>query len=897
MKPQSLMHLLLLSTALVAPAAHAQTAPAEPAEEVTTDSTEPVDTTTDGGDDPDVSLPGVDGGDIIVRGRFTPNPLRATPEVVSVLSTADIARTGEGDIAGALGRVTGLSVARGGYVYVRGLGDRYSLALLNGSPLPSPEPLKRVVPLDLFPTNIIASTLVQKSYSVNFPGEFGGGVVNLTTRAIPDESFLSIGAGIGYDSETTGRLGYVYYGSPTDWTGFDDGTRDVPAPLAAAFASGKPIIEGADFSAAQLETLAMSLVNSRTSLLQTNTNMPVNWSGTLTGGTSFDIGDTRLGIIATAGISNKWRTRDTLQQTSLELDLSGDPQTNYQRVITDNRIVVNGLLGIGAEFGEHRLRWTNLYIRDTLKQARLATGTDQNQVGRDIMVQDTAWYERQLIDSQIVGEFEFGPLSLDLRGSYAKSQREAPYERTFTYVRTNLPLAQDPTGNRYVNDLGGNKGGATIAFSDLNETLWSGGLDLSYELAPQTTLSVGYGYSDTQRVAIRRAFQFRASNLPVAVQQLRPDYLLSDATIQLFGITLLETSAQDGTAAFDAGLTTHAGYAQIQAPIVESVNVNLGIRYEDATQTVVPLDLFGTGGTAIAATNLANDYWLPALTVTWEMGEDMQLRVNGSRTIARPQFRELVAQVYQDPESNRLYRGNPSLTDSQLWNAEARYEWYFAREQRITAAAFYKKIDNPIEAYTSQSDSAVNTSYANAPTATLYGVEFELQKYFPLDTWGGDFWANRRAVFIANYTYTQSDISVAAGDTTVINGQTLAASDFFFDGSPLTGQSDHLVNLQLGLEDTETNSQQTILITYSSPRVTSRGPSGQPDIEEHPGLQIDFVARQGFTLFGRELDVKLEARNLTGRNYEEYQQAGANRIWFNRYRLGTSVSLGATLKF
>ena len=238
MKPQSLMHLLLLSTALLAPAAHAQTAPAEPAEEVTTDSTEPVDTTTDGGDDPDVSLPGVDGGDIIVRGRFTPNPLRATPEVVSVLSTADIARTGEGDIAGALGRVTGLSVARGGYVYVRGLGDRYSLALLNGSPLPSPEPLKRVVPLDLFPTNIIASTLVQKSYSVNFPGEFGGGVVNLTTRAIPDESFLSIGAGIGYDSETTGRLGYVYYGSPTDWTGFDDGTRDaVPGRRRLAFSS------------------------------------------------------------------------------------------------------------------------------------------------------------------------------------------------------------------------------------------------------------------------------------------------------------------------------------------------------------------------------------------------------------------------------------------------------------------------------------------------------------------------------------------------------------------------------------------------------------------------------------------------------------------------------------
>src|SRR3546814_12460846 len=107
---------------------------------------------------------------------------------------------------------------------------------------------------------------------------------------------------------------------------------------------------------------------------------------------------------------------------------------------------------------------------------------------------------------------------------------------------------------------------------------------------------------------------------------------------------------------------------------------------------------------------------------------DMQLRASGSRTIARPQFRELVAQVYQDPESNRLFRGNPSLTDSQLWNAEARYEYYFGRDQRFTLAAFYKSIDNPIEAYTSISDSSVNTSYANAPKATLYGAEVEDRK-------------------------------------------------------------------------------------------------------------------------------------------------------------------------
>lgn len=868
--------LLFLSSALVAPAALAQADPAATGDEE---------------EQPDVSIPGGMTREIVVTGRYVPNVVRATPEVVSVLSSADIARTGDGDISGSLQRVTGLSVVGGGFVYVRGLGDRYSLALLNGSPLPSPEPLKRVVPLDIFPTNIIDSTLVQKSYSANFPGEFGGGVINLTTKAIPRESFLTLSGGIGWDSETTNQLGYTYYGGDADWTGFDDGTRDIPPLFKAALKSGKPVLEGADFSAADLQAMMMELSNAPTSLLQQNDHIPVNWSAGLTGGTTIQLGGGELGIVATAGISNKWRTRDTLQQTSVERDLSGAPQTSYQRVSTDNRVVVNGLLGIGLELGDHKMRWTSLYIRDTLKQARLALGTDRNQTDRDIMKQDTAWYERQLINTQFVGEFHFDRLKLDLRGGYANSQREAPYERGFTYVRTNLPVEQDPVGNKYVNDLTGSRGDASIAFSDLNEDLWSGGIDLSYEVAPRISATVGYAYTDTHRVSERRSFLFRASGLPLAVQQLRPDYLLSDATIQLYGVTMIETSAQDGAAAFDAKLRTHAGYAQVQAEVVPGVNVNAGVRYEDGRQAVRPIDLFGSGSSVFVTTNLDKHYWLPAVTLTWEVAPDMQLRLNGSKTIARPQFRELVAQIYQDPESNRLFRGNPSLTDSEMWNAELRYEWYFGRDQRLTAAGFFKAIDRPIEAYTSQADSSINTSYANAPKATLYGAEFEVQKYFPLN------WGSRRLVLIGNYTFTQSKISVGTDDVTVVNGVTENARNYFFDGAPLTGQSDHLVNAQIGLEDQDRLSQQTLLITYASPRVTSRGPSGQPDLREKPGVQLDFVARQGVALLGKEIELKFEARNLTGRTYQEVQEAGDNRIYFNRYKLGRTFSLNASLKF
>jgi outer membrane receptor for ferrienterochelin and colicin len=165
--------MLLLVAAFAAPLAAAQEAP-PPAEE-----------TVEQAVDIDIA------GEIVIVGRRGDrNIQQATTQVISVLSAEDIARTGDGDVAGALSRVTGLSVASNGFVYVRGLGDRYSQAFLNGSPLPSPEPLRRAVPLDIFPTDIVASSLVQKSYSANMPGEFGGGLINITTLAVPKEPFI-----------------------------------------------------------------------------------------------------------------------------------------------------------------------------------------------------------------------------------------------------------------------------------------------------------------------------------------------------------------------------------------------------------------------------------------------------------------------------------------------------------------------------------------------------------------------------------------------------------------------------------------------------------------------------------------------------------------------------------
>lgn len=889
-KMLALTSLLLVSTALVAPAC-AQNAPDPGGVVQSVPQGSPDAAGEEAQEAPDVSIPGEE--DIVVRGRAYVDPSRDTSQVLTVLSTADIARTGEGDIAGALGRVTGLSVVGNGFVYVRGLGDRYSLALLNGSPLPSPEPLKRVVPLDIFPTDIIASSLVQKSYSVNFPGEFGGGVINLTTKSSPPEPFLTIGGSIGYDTYTTGQLGYTYFGSDSDWTGFDDGERNRPPALRNYIRSGARISQGN----VNTQEIAGQLVTSRNAAVFRNNEIPVNWGVSISGGTIIELGsDVSLGVIANFAYDNKWRTRQTTQQTPASQDLSS-LDTDFDRVITDNRVVANALVGYGLEFGDNKIRWTNVYIRDTLKQARLGQGTrEQTFPGGTFLTQDTAWFERQLTSTQLVGEFKpIDGLSVDVRGGYANSQREAPDELTFEYFRSNRD--GDPLRDLFVNNLNnGNPGSASITFSDLNEDLWSGGVDVGYRFNDDVRATVGYAFSDTKRRTERRDFLIVApGGLPVGPSLLRPDLLISPNIINGFNIGLIE---DESNPVFAAKLRNHAAYAMGTVQVTPEINLNAGVRYEQAKQTVRPVQVYITPVASLAQTNLDRDYFLPAATLTYQINDELQLRLNASKTIARPQFRELIFQPYFDPESNRLFRGNPLLVDSQLTNYEGRLEWYFAREQKLSASGFFKKINNPIETFASDTGNGIVSSFANAPSAILYGGEFELTKYINLDNSSSPFFQKRRIVLIGNYTYTQSELRVGANDEArVFNQAANRATDYFRDGSPLTGQSDHIVNVQVGLEDRDALSQQTLLITYASNRVTNRGASGQPDIVERPGLRFDLVARQGITLAGVPSELKVEIRNILGEDYREFQQSGENIVFYNKYDIGTVFSLGWSFNF
>ncbi|WP_298161211.1 TonB-dependent receptor [Brevundimonas sp.] len=833
--------------------------------------------------------------EIVVLGRYIPEPNRESSEVAAFLTSEDLERTGDASAAAALTRVTGLSIVEGRFIYVRGLGERYSSAMLNGSPLPSPEPLQRVVPLDLFPSNILESVTVQKTYSANFPGEFGGGVIDLRTIDAPNEPFFSMEASAGGNTETTGREGLIYFGSRTDFTSFDDGTRDVPFALRGAFARGRQITS-ANFDAEELQDIGQGLINAPLRLLQLEDN-PVNFGLGVSAGGSTEIGLGTLGVFASGGYDNSWQIREGKQQAA---QFSGSvlvPVNDFDVVSNQNDVQLNLLAGASLTGDMHTIKWTNFFVRNSTKEARTRTGPAFDAGGNVLRTDYTEWFVRQLFSTQLAGEHDFmdGALSVDWRAAYAVTSRDAPYETRFGY-------SVDATGT-FLHSGSGNQ----ISFSELDDDIVSGGVDVSYEMSLSdyrtAVFSFGVDGFDNNRDSERRDLRFEAVNgLTPDQQRSRVDYLYSDFNINRSTLQIQEVTGSNGAAAYDGQLQVKAAYAMVDAEIIPLVRTTLGVRFEDGEQSVTPRDLFG-GASPFAATKIEEQYFLPSFTATWNFAEDMQLRLGASQTIGRPQFRELAPQSYTDPESDRTFIGNPFLVDTEILNLDARYEWYFARQQYVTAGVFYKNLDKPVEAIIVDVGNQRQQSFLNAPQAVIMGAEFEAKKYFEFPDNGSTFIANKRWLVQANYTYSNSEVQVDSGDKVRDlggGGVSSPAAFFIQDGSRLQGQSEHVANLQLGWEDDTARSQATIIVNYVSERITARGAgvssSREPDYIQEPGVFLDLVYRKDFTMGTREMGFSVELRNLLGTDFDEYQELG-NKILINNYDLGSSVSFSLSSRF
>jgi outer membrane receptor protein involved in Fe transport len=831
--------------------------------------------------------------EIVVRGAFIPEPKRVTSEILSYISPEDLQRQGDSNIALSLRRVTGLSLVGGKFIYIRGLGERYSNALLNGLPLPSPEPLRRVVPLDLFPTAVIESASAQKTYSPQYSGEFGGGLLEIKTKAVPDSRFIDVGISVGGNTETTWRKGLLYEGGAYDWTGFDSGTRAIPVPLQDAIDSGNRI-NSLNFTDIELQRIGRSLVNS---------DLWVVFEGTTPGDISFDVtygdrflrGDTSIGLITSFGYDNSWQTKRGQQQDGrFGTDVAGNKQLtvsdDFNFISTQNDLSLHGMLGLGAEWGDSSVKFTSLYIRNTTKEARTQEGISA-QFGSTARRDYTEWFERQMWTNQIDGTHVMDNFTVNWRGSYSTASRNAPYERFVQY--------RDFGSGQLSYDF--SQGRNLTRFSNIDDTLLAGALDLTYvsNIANrEVTWKGGYLYTDNDRDSAQRDYRLQPTGGPLPPQLLfsRIDYIFSDQNINPGRFVLTEVTGSAAPPAYTGALEIHGTYLGFDAQAADFVRIAFGGRYESGKQVVDTFDFY-TPNTGIE-TQIKKDYWLPAGTVTWNFAENMQVRLGASKTIGRPQFRELAPADFIDVDTDRQFVGNPFLINSQITNYDGRFEWYFADQQNVTLGGFYKKLRNPIEETINEAGDNQQTTFQNVPRAKVWGVEVEAKYIFQTPFTEQSWLSTKDFTVAANYTFSESEISIKPDDVVIRqNGTVLPASFLIQDGRPLQGHSRHLLNFQVGYDDIENNEAATLLVNFASRRIRATAPQTLPEIYERPPISLDFTYSRSFNVFAGEYEFGFKAENILGSRYEATQEFGGVKINVDTYKLGRSFSLSLKRHF
>ena len=862
---------------------------------------------------------------ITVRYQYVPEEKRVTSEVSSVVGVEDFQVTGDSDIAAALGRVTGLSVTDGRFVVVRGLNERYSNTLINGSPLASPEPFRRAVPLDLFPTGLISNVVVQKTYSPQFPGEFGGGVVEIETSALPSEGFFEIGVSAAANTATTGKDGLTYDGGDEDWLGYDDGTREWPEQFKDIFVFDE--VGPAEQDAVTLAELGRAFENSSLWVVQNDDFIPADAGVEATTGQRFDFDGFSLGVLASAGFDNSWETRigrrGKARVTGDQLSTSRD----FERTATTNTIEANGLLNVGIEAGDHAVSALALVLRSTEKEANRLLGFDAD---LDALAREdrTAWYERQVYTYQLAGDHLFDGigegLGVEWRWSTADASRNAPNQREAFYEWEGSALERDTIGDTYgllaepeFNDqflLRNSGDGNRITFSRVDETTDEYGFDLSLPV----TLSgidwewkAGYSVLERERFAYNREFRFTGT-IPADLRGSRIDYIFADQNILDTRFRLQETGGVLTPEAYLGTLDVDAFYVSTDAQLTDFLRAAVGVRFEDGEQA---LSTFGFPVTDRADFEdnegfISEDYVLPAATLTWTFAENMQVRFGYSETIVRPQFRELGFTTFFDPDVDERFVGNPFLVNSELSNFDARFEWYFGRDQFFTAGVFHKNIDKPIVEYILPEGESLATSFVNAPEASLTGFEIEFEKRFNFsDRIDGEFWENADFFVKSNYTFIDSEISAGSNDEIIVaeagagaepTASIENADGFIEDGIQLQGQSEHLANLQIGWEDDNARARTALLVNFTGERSRALANVARnlPAVIEEPPTLLDLVHSRTIELEeGGEFDVRFAIRNILGEDYVATQSSAGSSIVVDSYELGSTFSVSLSRSF
>lgn len=834
--------------------------------------------------------------------------------VADIMGAEQLSRTGDSDVASALRRVTGLTLVDGKFVYVRGLGERYSSARLNGASVPSPDLTRNVVPLDIFPASIIESLAVQKAYSPSMPAAFGGGNIDIRTKSVPSEFTAGFEVGVGQNSNATD--GFTY----------NRGVGGIPEPLKQGVVryrgdfSLAGIVDKDALTGSESQTRAdqAGLVN-KTLLLSLPRDITVkeeslspNYDFKANIGDSFEepyFGGT-IGAMLAGSYDKDWHYSDrntavvdeSLQEGCSTTLVSAEDASNSCYVTVKNSKVttenerINGVFNIGYKLDQHSVTYSKIYLEDNEDELEISVLESPNgSTVRTISGTGEAQrqhkfnYEERTLDiDQVIGQHTFldlGGIGFDWQYTESTAETDIPTNIDYKFIDS-----YNEAGQYEGSIVTGDDNRVTYNFTDMEDYVksYSGNVTLPLTFGKaEVTLKTGYDFTDRARVYNTSSFVINnetgisipvnSDNGVLGLTGYVTDEFVSNNDFFLSFNEPTAPSADD----YIAAQKIDAGYAEFDVFFDNTWRVSGGIRYEDFKQVSIGtssliFDRITQGifydAAKIEAGTVNDDDFFSALSLTYLADNNYQVRFGYGETVVRPDLRELVAVAYFDPLTDIKTFGVAGLKSSDLKNYDARFEYYMDNGDNFSVAAFYKDITAPIETILKVGDEDYTATFVNGDTGEVYGIEAE---------WMYDLSNVTSGLFTAgNITLSDSEVSINPA----------LAGNLTNPTKRMTGHSKYVVNMQLNYDSVDGMHSGSLVYNVFGERILASGIGGREDAFEKPFHSLDLV----YTWYPDfNSKVKFKVKNLLGEDQEVTQSGYAVR----QKESGTAMSVSYSYEF
>jgi TonB-dependent receptor len=791
-----------------------------------------------------------------------------TNTVASVISAESIRRSPDRNTGEVLKRTPGASIQEGKFIVIRGLADRYNQAMLNGILLTSTEPDRKTFSFDLIPSAMIDNIIINKAFVPEYPGEWAGGLIQVNTKDIPSKNFFTVQIGTGFNSQTIGEKFYKDQRSKTDWLGFDDGSRSLPAGYTrkAAFDTLSPAAKTA---------IGKQMRNAWSPVEST---APMNISFQANGGFTGKVFGKSIGGSLAINYNKNNRFIKLVNRSN---SLSGNVfSVNYD--YNDSRYVQEVTVGAMGSFSIQLNSLNKISAKSILNlnspnSVTRRSGIDYNR-DEEIMGTELTFKQNTFFTTQLSGDHGLTKaLKLKWYGAFNILDGYVPDQRRIAYSRARN--TNDPFSLLLSNTLSQSSG--SRIYQNLSDYIYTAGGDLTYNfnwLNQKQAIKAGYMLQVKDRLYDAQLF---ANYLPTDNPTLRllpADKVFAaenfgDGTENKFAFDAIKGK----TFRYLANTILNGGFVQFDNQFTKTFRVVWGLRVEHFDQLVGSVKKWDPRHSYTKVTD-----FLPGLNATLKINTKTNLRFSGSQTVIRPELRELSFLNLYDFELNASVQGNPLLKRTKISNLDLRYEFYPKAGEVLTAGVFYKQFKNPIEQLFNEGIGGASTfSYQNAEKATAYGAEVELRKKLDFIK------ALKNFTFQANASYIKSKVS---------------DKGFNID-RPMQGQSPYVLNLGLMYDLEKAGFSSTILFNQVGERIYLVGDltagAGSPDIYEAPRALLDFQLSK--KIIKSKGEVRLNVSDLLNATQYFYQNDGSNKKTLQKdtdaYRFTRTMGTTFTITF